>query len=156
MSPLRHSRLRATLAKAIKHAAAAYDQQSFSVARRSEASLSRAEPLQLGTPTRAGPSRSGIDRSIQILGGSQPSWHPRSQAVVARPFRAEEIGSVLVPTSAVVRFCGGPLGVGKVCRAPLDWTVSCGGFDHLPGVVILELLDAFKPNLTRAEADIRC
>ena len=25
------------------------------------------------------------------------------------------------------------------CSAPLGWTVSCGGFDRLPGVVILEL-----------------
>ena len=30
--------------------------------------------------------------------------------------------------------------------APSSWTVSCGGFDHLPGVVILELRWAQVPS----------
>jgi len=36
---------------------------------------------------------------------------------------------------------GGKADIGDGVR-PLGWTVSCGGFDSLPGVVILELCRA--------------
>src|SRR6516225_8699653 len=82
--PLLYARFRGTLAEAIRHTAAVGE---FSVARRSDASLSGTKPLRLGTSTCGRPSRGRITRSVCIVGGSQSGRQTRSEAILDRGIR---------------------------------------------------------------------